>query len=186
MHDGTLACSLQRRTHRATQTCQSPLRAFQAASISSDLQDLWIWKSADNMFPHITVKPVGVCVCVEGGVCFPAFISMDKHVGCQPIRCCCFTLTLWLKAEDFFRQKVSAGVIEVKVGKHKFYGLNKSNPIWPGWHFSGRLGKGQTEIWSTEGTIQAQFRGSNIWISADSHRHYLFHCVDLCRAGPAA
>lgn len=85
MHDSALACGLQRRAHRATQTCQSPLRGFQAASISSDLKDIWIWKSADNTSPHITVKPVTEQRRWEGRGgergCFPPFMSTDKRGG---------------------------------------------------------------------------------------------------------
>lgn len=84
MHDGASACSLQRRAHRATQTCQSPLRAFQAASISSDLKDLWIWKSADNTSPHITVKPVTAQRWrggVGGGVFLPSWAWISTAAG---------------------------------------------------------------------------------------------------------
>lgn len=220
MNDGTLACSLQQCAHRATQTCQSPLRAFQAASISSDLKDLWIWKSADNTSSHITTKPV-TARCWRGGtgwggVFLPSWAWISTVAGgrgCQPIRRCCYH---WLSGSrpwilSAARQPFSPKCPPDNEGekkkkenqdvywsdwseseKHKFYGLNKSNPIWPGWHFTGRHRKGQTEIGGCYQTHRGNFteavQGDSTfefqWTQTHTHRRtHSFRFVDLCRAG---
>lgn len=188
MYNGTLACSLQRCAHGATQTCQSPLRDFQATSISSDLKDLWIWKSADNTSPHITVKPITLDGWAErrGGGCLPlswARISTAAGgQGCQPIiRCGCHWLSgsrprILSASQRPFSPKCPPDTEENKISgcllkwceladlseKHKFYGLNKSNPICLGWHFARRLWKGQRSeaaIRTKDGALQGEFSG---------------------------
>lgn len=133
--------------------------------------------------------------------------------GCQPIRRCCYH---WLSGSrpwilSAARQPFSPKCPPDNEGekkkkenqdvywsdwseseKHKFYGLNKSNPIWPGWHFTGRHRKGQTEIGGCYQTHRGNFtdavQGDSTfefqWTQTHTHRRtHSFRFVDLCRAG---
>ena len=59
-----------------------PSELFKPLQFSSDLQDLWIWKSADNTSPHITAKPVTVRRRGAGGAIFlPSWAWMSMAAG---------------------------------------------------------------------------------------------------------